>query len=99
MHPGRIRSFGDGKARTVRNNSRGGEGETEPDQVMCGIADHGLIKVADFGLKLAPSVSDGAKIANMKAPQIQTSGPCGTVAESLGSTKTVRFQRSSTRFS
>jgi hypothetical protein len=35
---------------------------------MGGIADHGLIKVADFDFELPLGVGDGAEIANMLIP-------------------------------
>ena len=49
--------------------------ETESDQVMCGIADHGLIKVADFDFELAVGVGNGAKIANMTVSADPNFGP------------------------
>ena len=77
----RFKNFGDGEARKVRNNHRGGEGETEPDQIMGWIANHGLIKVADFNFELALRVGDRAKIGNMTAAAGSQTWPCGTAAE------------------
>ena len=44
---------------------------------MGGIADHGLIKVADFDFELPLGVSDGAEIANMTIPADPNFGPLG----------------------
>jgi hypothetical protein len=71
----RFKNFGDGQTRKVRNNRRGGEGETEPDQIMGGVADHGLIKIADFDFESAVGVGKRAKIANMTVPADPNLGP------------------------
>ena len=58
-----FKNFGDGQTRKVRNNRRGGEGETSPDQIMGRIANHGLIKVADFNFELALRVGARDRLA------------------------------------
>jgi hypothetical protein len=69
--------------RKVRNNGCCGEGETEPNQIVGGIASHGLIKVADFDFELAVGVGNGAKVADMTVPADPNLGPLGDRGRAL----------------
>jgi hypothetical protein len=79
----RFKNFGDGQTRKVRNNGCCGEGETEPNQIVGGIASHGLIKVADFDFELAVGVGNGAKVADMTVPADPNLGPLGDRGRAL----------------
>jgi hypothetical protein len=49
----------------VRRAARGGgEGEAEADEVVGGVADDGLVEVADFGFDFALGVADVAVAAD-----------------------------------
>ena len=73
----RFQNFGDGQTRKVRNHSRGGEGETEPYQIMGGFADHGLIEVADLDFETAVGVGNRTQIADMTIPADPDLGALG----------------------
>ena len=56
---------GGGDAGQVGAPGGGGEGESEADQVVSGIADHRLVKVTDLDFHLAFGVGKRAEIAEM----------------------------------
>ena len=73
----RFKNFGDDQTRKIGYNGLSGEGETEPDQIMGGVADHRLIEVPDFDLKSAIGVGNRSKIADMTIPADPDLGALG----------------------
>ena len=69
---------GGGDARQVGATGGGGERQAEADQVVGGIADYGLVEIADLDLATLPSASaSGPRLPRWQSPQIQTAGPAG----------------------
>ena len=59
------------------------QGEGQPDQVVHGIADHGLVQIADLDIDLAFRVGEGPEVAGMAIAADPHGRPVGDVAVEL----------------